>query len=107
MSRNRYDNALFINCGGACNPSGIAHSIVDACKEMRDEPDYAGTDEMRRDPALRLMIHQLCHLMGIITSDCEGGFVWQTAVDACAAKAADDTLAMFGMVRATTGESAT
>lgn len=63
MSRRHHD-ALAIS-DGACNPSGIAHSIVAACREMREEPDYRGTDHMRADPAIRLMVHQLAFLMGI------------------------------------------
>jgi hypothetical protein len=59
----RHRDALLIN-EGACNPSGIAHAIVDACQEIRAEPNHTGTDQMRRDPALRLMVNQLSFLMG-------------------------------------------
>lgn len=100
VTRNRFDNALFINHGGACNPSGIAHAIVDACKEMRDEPNYVGTDAMRRDPAVSLMLHQLCHLYGMSVDGATlGGFNWDACFKACAAHAGDDTLAMFGLTR--------
>lgn len=58
----RHRDALLIN-EGACNPSGIAHAIVDACQELRAEPGYSGTDQMRRDPAIRLMVNQLNFLM--------------------------------------------
>jgi hypothetical protein len=32
----RFRDALAIVNPGACNPSGIAHSIVDACREIRE-----------------------------------------------------------------------
>jgi hypothetical protein len=68
---------------GACNPSGIAHSIVEACAELRKEPDYTGTDQMRADPAIRLMVHQLAFLMGVPT--CETIDAWGAWRDACGA----------------------
>jgi hypothetical protein len=39
----RFRDALAIVELGACNPSGIAHSIVEACREMR-EHEQADTD---------------------------------------------------------------
>lgn len=62
----RHSDALFIQ-QGACNPSGIAHSIVDACQEMRLEPTHKGTDEITSDAAVRLMVHQLSFLCGVTT----------------------------------------
>jgi hypothetical protein len=59
----RYADALMID-NGACNPSGIAHAIVEACRELMNEPGYAGTDQMRADPAIKLMVNQLAFLMG-------------------------------------------
>jgi hypothetical protein len=59
---NRFANALAIQLG-ACNPSGIAHSILDACKECREEG--FGTSEICMDPAVRLMVHQLAFLCGV------------------------------------------
>ena len=57
----RHETALFI-AAGACNPSAIAHSIYEACAEMRAEPDHRGTLQIRMDPAIRLMVHQLAFL---------------------------------------------
>lgn len=71
----RHKDALLIS-DGACNPSGIAHSIVDACRELRQEADYTGTDQMRRDPAIRLMVHQLAFLMGFCPPDADDGTSW-------------------------------
>ena len=45
---------------GAVNPSGIARALVAACAECLD----AGADQ-RRDPAVRLIVHQLAYLCDI------------------------------------------
>lgn len=63
----RHTDALAIQ-QGACNPSGIAHSIVAACSEMRALPNY-GTREICADPALRLMVHQLAFLCNVAEID--------------------------------------
>jgi hypothetical protein len=57
----RHRDALAIQ-EGACNPSGIAHSIVTACQEIRAEPNHTGTAQITSDPAVRLMIHQLAFI---------------------------------------------
>ena len=59
--RNRFKDAHLI-FQGACNPSGIARSLVAACDEARAEG--RGTDAVRRDPACRLITAQLAFLMG-------------------------------------------
>lgn len=64
--KRRYDNAIAIQ-QGACNPSGICHSIIAACQEVRDEG--GGTDQIRADPAVRLMVHQLAFLCAIAEID--------------------------------------
>lgn len=58
----RHRDALAIQ-GGACNPSGIAHSILDACREIRAEPGGGG--DITKDPAVRLMVHQLAFICGL------------------------------------------
>ena len=50
----RFADALLIVNPGACNPSGIAYAIIDACKEAREEG--VGTKD---DAAVRLMVTQL------------------------------------------------
>jgi hypothetical protein len=60
----RFRDALVIVSPGACNPSGVALSIVDACGEMR-EHEHADTRLVCRDPAIRLMVYQLAHLFGV------------------------------------------
>jgi hypothetical protein len=61
----RHTDALAISAG-ACNPSGIAYSIIDACQETRSETDYKsrGTIAITSDPAVRLMVYQLVFLCG-------------------------------------------
>ena len=51
---NRFRDALVIVDPGASNPSGIAHAIIAACAEVRDEGGSTQTD-----PAVRLMVTQL------------------------------------------------
>ena len=49
---------------GACNPSGIAHTLLEAMREIRDEPGFS-TDKLCHDPAVKAMIYQLAHLCGM------------------------------------------
>jgi hypothetical protein len=76
----RHVDAIAIQLG-ACNPSGIALSIVDACREIRSEPNHTGTKQITSDPAVRLMVHQLafiCH-----AEDAYVGPEYNRLVDAC------------------------
>src|SRR5215467_14068221 len=58
----RFRDALVIVNPGACNPSGIAHSIIEACREIREyEPKGSTAD----DPAIRLMVYQLASVCGV------------------------------------------
>lgn len=59
----RHQDALAI-WAGACNPSGICHSIIAAQKEIFDTPD-GGTQRVRDDAAVRLMVAQLAYLCGV------------------------------------------
>jgi hypothetical protein len=58
----RFRDALVIVNPGACNPSGIANSIVDACKEIRE---HEPTGSTAQDPAVRLMVYQLASVCGV------------------------------------------
>jgi hypothetical protein len=60
----RFRDALAIVDPGACNPSGIALSITEACRELR-EHETTGTKETCRDPAIRLMVYQLASICGV------------------------------------------
>ena len=65
----RFRDALVIVNPGACNPSGIAHSIVDACREIREHEPLVDTGMIRQDPAIRLMTYQLAHLIAGLSAD--------------------------------------
>jgi|SRR5262249_59374903 len=56
--------ALVIINPGACHPSGVALSIADACREMR-EHEKVDAKNICQDPAIRLMVYQLVHLFGV------------------------------------------
>lgn len=58
--KHRYQQALDIQAG-AVNPSAIAHSIKEACQEIRAEG--GDTKAICDDPAVRLMVHQLDFLV--------------------------------------------
>jgi hypothetical protein len=58
----RFRDALVIVNPGACNPSGIAHSIIGACREIREHEPRASTAD---DPAVRLMVYQLASGCGV------------------------------------------
>lgn len=42
---------------GAVNPSGIAYSLLDACKEIREAG--GNTEDISQNPPVSLMVHQL------------------------------------------------
>ena len=63
----RFRDALVIINPGACNPSCVALSIADACREMR-EHENTDTKTLCRDPAIRLMVYQLAHLFGVASA---------------------------------------
>jgi len=52
----RHDACGVIINPGACNPSNIALSIADACREIR-EHENLDTNHVRQDPAIRLMVY--------------------------------------------------
>jgi hypothetical protein len=58
----RFPDALVIVNPGACNPSGIAHSIIEACREIRE---YEPNGSTVNDPAMRLMVYQLASVCGV------------------------------------------
>jgi hypothetical protein len=60
----RFRDALVIINPGASNPSGVALSITNACREIR-EHENVDTKQMCQDPAIRLMVYQLAHLFGV------------------------------------------
>jgi len=61
----RFRNALVIVNLRVSSPSGLALLIADACREMH-EHESVGTDHVRNDPAIRLMVYQLARLFGVV-----------------------------------------
>jgi hypothetical protein len=57
----RFRDALVIVDPGASNPSGIAVSIAEACREIRGHETLA-TIALCGDPAIRLMVYQLASI---------------------------------------------
>ena len=55
----RWEDAYSIS-QGACNPLGIANTIVKACAECREI-----NVDTHDDPAIRLMVYQLASVMGM------------------------------------------
>lgn len=58
----RHADALMVD-NGACNPSGIVHSILEAFEEIRNEDGFRGTNDLKRDVAVRLMVNHLSYLV--------------------------------------------
>ena len=90
----RFRDALVIVSPGACNPSGVALSIADACREMR-EHDHADTSLVRQDPAIRLMVYQLAHLFGVASAQYDVVH-YMTDEAACKERLAELGLRPFG-----------
>lgn len=77
----RFNDAVFIQEGGACNPSGIARALVAACDEAR-----ADGVQQREDPAVRLIVHQLAFLC--CTEEIDRNNTYDQLMTACKEKAA-------------------
>lgn len=60
--KNRFDEALLLQ--DACNPSGVAHTLIRMFDDIRKDPE-AGTDTLRRDPAVRCTVAKLADLCGL------------------------------------------
>ena len=77
----RHADALRIVDPGACNPSGVALGVHNACRQV-----IAEGGNQRADPAVRLMVTQLAFLTGgnadIPRDD------YRRLVEACRARAA-------------------
>ena len=90
----RFRDALVIINPGACNPSGVALSIADACREMRDHKNV-DTKSICQDPAIRLMVYQLAHLFGVAGAQYD--LVYDMADEAaCKERLAELSLKPFG-----------
>jgi len=76
---NRHRDAVMIQAG-ACNPSGIAHAIIDACREARDQ-----ALDPCKDSAVRLMAHQLGFICRV--GEMENLDTYLSLMDECREKA--------------------
>jgi hypothetical protein len=87
----RHRDAIAIQ-QGACNPSGIARSLVQAIDEARAE--NGATDSVRADPACRLICHQLAFIMGVGEIDYgDDTMLYNRLMDACEQAVAADNAA--------------
>jgi hypothetical protein len=68
--RSRFRDALAIVDPGACNPSGIALSIAEACREIR-EHETSATAALCQDLAIRLMVYQLASICDVASDSLE------------------------------------
>lgn len=78
---NRFKQA--IGSQAACNPSGLAHSLIKWQKEIIDAG--GGTDTVRADPACRLLTLQLAYLFNV---DELAGAEYNKLIDQCEAASA-------------------
>ena len=65
--------------------SGIAHSIIEACQELRAEPGYTGTAQITSDLAVKLMVHELAFICRLHEIEYSAD-AWGEAMDAACAK---------------------
>lgn len=54
---------------GACNPRALVKALDRAMEEVAAEPTFLGTASICRDPAVRLIAHQLAFLLGVAELD--------------------------------------
>ena len=78
-TRNRFEEALFVQAG-ASNGRGVARALVKAYDEAATET--GSTFDSNHDPAVQMILHQLCHLGGIFTED-SSRFVYNAAYREC------------------------
>jgi hypothetical protein len=81
----RYRDAIAIS-QGACNPSGVARSLVAAIDEFARSADYRGTDSVCQDTAVRLICHQLAFLLNVDGLNSGGIAPYTKAVEEVEAK---------------------
>ncbi len=62
----RFREAMVIVRPGGCNPAGIAHAVIDACRQVLLEGGAPASD-----PAVRLMVTQLAWVCSADNADSE------------------------------------
>jgi hypothetical protein len=61
---NRFKDAIDIQ--NACNISGVARHLVATIDDVFNSPDYYGTTSLALDPAVRLVVHKLADMCGVL-----------------------------------------
>jgi len=59
---NRFKTAIFVQ-SGASNPIALSATLADAIRDAYTET--GSTSKVCEDPAVRLIAHQLAHLLGV------------------------------------------
>jgi hypothetical protein len=62
VSKNRFAEALLLQ--DACNPSGVARTLLDMIADVRKDPT-ADSNTVRTDPAVILTVAKLADLVGL------------------------------------------
>lgn len=70
----RYQEALFAE--GAGNLSGLAFSLMNWQRQMLF--DGASTEDVYRDPAVKLVVYRMAELTGIATNNVNSDDYWET-----------------------------
>jgi hypothetical protein len=88
MPRSRHKDALLMQ-GGACNARALVRSLHEHIEEFCKSPEFAGTDSITSDPALRLMVHQIAFLFN--TSGIDSGlYTYSNLTKECEVRALQD-----------------
>jgi hypothetical protein len=81
---NRHSDALFIQ-EGACNLSGVARSLVRAINQCQHQENM-GTQQIRDDAAIRLIVHQMSFLCNVGEIDAISNDVYGKLLEECKQK---------------------
>lgn len=72
---NIYKDAIQVQ--DACNLSGVAHSLCEAMKVIREEPDCNGTDYVNRHPVVTMYLSKMADLNGMSINSGEFNAAYQ------------------------------
>lgn len=61
----RHKDAIAIQ-GGACNPIAVSKALMKAIEAVREEQGLTNMVAIEHDPAIRLICHQLAHILGVL-----------------------------------------
>lgn len=90
---NRYNRfKVAIEIQDACNPSGVARELVRVIKDAMDDPECTGTDWVRQDPAVRLVVNKLMDL-----TRADAGDLWSVTYHEADRRGREKALKMDGL----------